>query len=379
MRAGKLLAIALMIAGCGGGGSGTGAGGRGAAGGGADGKGGAGQGGRTALHRGESDGTGGVTTAAGGTTTPSQGGRAGSTSVVAGQGGVGGGAALGGRTGTTQGQGGQPGGGVPTGGSSAGTGGAGQAGAGGSVIGGTGGGSGGQPAITGTGGQPAAIGGGAGGAAGAVATAGVGGRAAGGAGGAPSVVAACNAATCPTGCCDGNRCVSAPSTQQCGLAGAACQTCAACQRCSTSGACELDPQSRWQMFAVSATLAPLYSDGSAWDGTRDLYGGALPDPFVQFEMPVGNALGYTDTIVDSVAPIWNQAVIPSSAAVRASDLLPGGTAWSLWVGDDDGNTYAELMCEMTGPLSTADFAAGAFGRSGLDGCLTVSMRLVCAM
>lgn len=170
-----------------------------------------------------------------------------------------------------------------------------------------------------------------------------------------------------------------PSAPQCGLGGAACQTCAACQRCSTSGACELDPQSRWEMFAVSASLAPAYSDGSAWDGPRDLYGGALPDPFAQFEMPVDNALGWTDTIVDTLSPMWNQAVIPASAAVRASDLLPGGRSWDLWIGDEDADNYAELMCEITGPLTAADFAAGGFGRTGVDGCLTVSMRLVCAM
>jgi len=373
MRVGKLIGVALLIAGCGGGTESPR--GLGGAGGGMTASIGVGQGGQTALHRGESlDGTGGASVGPG-RIISSQGGNGGSVLPVSGAGGTSSAAALAGHSGSGPGQGSVGGSGPSPSGGTVGSGGSGSGGRAVAASGGAGG-RGGQGGVTAAGGQPVSSAGGAGGVAGAPGSAGQGG---GGAGGAPAAVVTCNAVTCPTGCCDGARCVTTPTTQQCGLAGAACQACAACQRCSSSGACELDPQSRWQMFAVSATLAPLYSDGSPWDGPRDLYGGALPDPLVRFEMPVGTAVGYTDTIVDTLAPMWNQAVIPAASAVRASDLLAGGTSWSLLVGDEDADNYADVMCEIPGPLVPADFAAGAFGRTGVNACLTLAMRLVCAM
>jgi len=133
------------------------------------------------------------------------------------------------------------------------------------------------------------------------------------------------------------------------------------------------------MFAVSATLAPTYSDGSAWDAPGEPFGGALPDPFADFEMPVDNSLGYTDVLTDTLTPAWNQPVIPATSAVRASDLLPGGQAWDLWVGDEDANHYADVMCELDGPLTLADLQAGGFTRTNVDSCLSVTVRLTCAM
>ncbi len=41
----------------------------------------------------------------------------------------------------------------------------------------------------------------------------------------------CSAATCPTGCCVGNTCVSPPTNAACGTAGAACTPCGATETC----------------------------------------------------------------------------------------------------------------------------------------------------
>lgn len=41
------------------------------------------------------------------------------------------------------------------------------------------------------------------------------------------VSASCNASNCGSGCCNGNTCVTPPTTQQCGLAGRSCRTCTA--------------------------------------------------------------------------------------------------------------------------------------------------------
>jgi hypothetical protein len=52
-------------------------------------------------------------------------------------------------------------------------------------------------------------------------------------GGKIDVVVACNAASCPTGCCNNqNQCVTSPNNGACGSGGAACQQCAAGQECN---------------------------------------------------------------------------------------------------------------------------------------------------
>ncbi len=50
----------------------------------------------------------------------------------------------------------------------------------------------------------------------------------------PDVV--CSATTCPTGCCDGNTCVTSPSGMACGARGVACTTCPTGESC-VAGSC----------------------------------------------------------------------------------------------------------------------------------------------
>ncbi len=46
----------------------------------------------------------------------------------------------------------------------------------------------------------------------------------------------CDYSSCPTGCCQGDRCITAPTESACGAGGAQCQTCPAGQTCD-AGAC----------------------------------------------------------------------------------------------------------------------------------------------
>jgi hypothetical protein len=230
------------------------------------------------------------------------------------------------------------------------------------------------------GGQGATAGGGAGGLGqggrGVGGTAAGGGR--GGAGGGPQV---CNANNCAMGCCAGTVCVPMPTAKQCGRGGFQCAPCAGCQRCSTAGACQLDPASTWQVQAVSATLDDTTSSGGAWDRRNEPFGGSLPDPFVQLDVQVDQpsvrSLGWTTTLVDTVTPIWNELLHPQNMPIKASDLLPGGQAWQIWVGDEDDNQLGQVMCELDGPLAASDFAAGGFTRTNLDACQSVKIALIC--
>lgn len=198
----------------------------------------------------------------------------------------------------------------------------------------------------------------------------------GAAGGATAV--GCDAKSCPNGCCSGRVCVQAPTARLCGRGGGTCQACGGCQRCSPGGACELDPQSHWQMTAVSAMVNPHAPNfNGQWDPMGQKSGGPLPDPFAQFEMPVGNPIGWTSTLIDTTAPMWAEPLVPPGTAVPAGDLLPGGMQWQIWLGDEDANQQADVICELNGPITAADFAAGGFTRMNVGSCSSVKIGLMC--
>ncbi len=245
-------------------------------------------------------------------------------------------------------------------------------GGGASATGGTVGGSGGVGASYG-----GRAGGGRGGSNGLGGRGGHGDGSAGGTGG--STTAMCDARTCPGGCCAGRVCVQAPSASLCGRGGGACQACGSCQRCSFAGACELDPQSHWQLSAVSAVLngMPPYGNGRPWDPQAGDMGGPLPDPFAQFEIPIPTVVGTTSTILDTTNPMWKQPLLPPGTAIPASDLLPGGAQWKIWIGDEDANQQAQVMCDLNGPIAAGDFAAGGFTRMNAGSCYSVTIGLTC--
>jgi hypothetical protein len=131
------------------------------------------------------------------------------------------------------------------------------------------------------------------------------------------------------------------------------------------------------MSAVSATVDQNFSDGTAWDLPGQPFGGKLPDPFAQFEMPTGSAIGWTTTLIDTTMPVWNELLEPANTALTASDLLPGGQPWRVWIGDEDAGGFGEVMCDVNGPVTAADFLAGGFTRTKVSSCQTVSIALAC--
>lgn len=181
--------------------------------------------------------------------------------------------------------------------------------------------------------------------------------------------------------------------------GAPCPTCAPCERCSSAGTCEIDPQSRWDLSVVSATLNPADphnqpSAGTAWDGQSEV-GGLLPDPFCELDVPFVDAsgdpavevIGLVPAIADTLAPNWSTAVAPAlpllhpaGEPIRAGDLLAGGRPWVITIGDDDQGSLSpsgETMCQIEGPLETSDFRAGGFMRANVGSCFTANFKLLC--
>jgi hypothetical protein len=246
---------------------------------------------------------------------------------------------------------------------------------------GAGGGAGGGGAVGSDAGRDAAAGaGGVAGQDGGGGSAGAGGAAdAGGAGGAGGNVGTCGPATCPNGCCAGGRCVTNLSTTQCGWAGAACAPCGPCQRCSTTGACGVDPSSRWLVLALSAELTMMAPGGGPWDpgGTPT---SSKPDPFCEFEMPPGDLTnaGVTSTIVDSFTATWDQTISPVGQAIQASDLMStNANRWLLWVGDDEFNGSGTVACQVHPPMQESWLLKGQFTLQNIDYCKSLTIGLVC--
>jgi len=207
----------------------------------------------------------------------------------------------------------------------------------------------------------------------------------GGAGGAPPPV--CGPKTCMNGCCDASgKCVAGQADDACGHGGAACAPCGGCLQCNTSGACEVDPSSVWDVVCGSATIKQTQPNGATWDPHTASADGTNPDPFCQFEMPANTTnpnLGKSSpTVMDSFTPLWNYDVTPSAKPIKASDLMSTAKTWRLWIGDDDGCTahgcVGQEICEIDQPLEASAFVAGQITRTNLGSCISVTVKFVCA-
>jgi hypothetical protein len=75
----------------------------------------------------------------------------------------------------------------------------------------------------------------------------------------------CDAASCPSGCCDGATCLS-PDPSHCGTGGGACNTCARGTLCS-AGSCQnnLDPDALFWVEITASEAETTDANGEAWD------------------------------------------------------------------------------------------------------------------
>lgn len=173
--------------------------------------------------------------------------------------------------------------------------------------------------------------------------------------------------------------------------------CGPCQRCGASHSCEVDPASTWDVSAIAASINPVDPNVKASNATKDWdvdtggeIGGSQPDPFVELDylstavMPIGHTTPITDTLLPNWGALMGPAAAllnPMNAPVHASDLMAGGKSWLITVFDDDVDTavgpFGEIICDINGPLTSADFINGGFTRVNVDSCFSVSIKLTC--
>ncbi len=166
----------------------------------------------------------------------------------------------------------------------------------------------------------------------------------------------------------------------------ACSACGKCLLCNTSGVCDVDPSSTWDVVCGQATIAQTQPNGATWDPHTPGPDGTAPDPFCQFEMPANTTnpnLGKSSpTLPDTFSPVWNADVTPSGNPIKASDLMSSAKTWRLWIGDDDGCTargcVGQELCEIDQPLTAGALINGQVVRQNLGSCLSMTVKFVCA-
>jgi hypothetical protein len=177
-----------------------------------------------------------------------------------------------------------------------------------------------------------------------------------------------------------------------GATGVCSPACGPCEICTAAGACDVDPNSTWDLAAIAAALNPVDPGNqiapNTWDVPTEPIEGPNPDPFCELDMPPPTTvIGQTATIPNTLAPIWSALVGPNpgllnppQAPLRAGDLLAGGKPWILFIGDDDAGILfpsGETMCTINGPLLPSDFRAGGFMRTNIGSCFSASFKLTC--
>ncbi len=178
----------------------------------------------------------------------------------------------------------------------------------------------------------------------------------------------CDATSCPFGCCVGDQCFLGTTTAACGIGGEQCETCNPCYQCGvSSGDCELDPDSKWAIVCIDATITTT-NGGTSWD-----VDGSAPDPYCGWESPTGTPVTRTATQSDTRFPVWDQQ---AANGISASTLLSGGGAWSLFVYDEDVGAN-DFICGVTGPMPESAFALGGFTDTNNAGCTSWEVDLTC--
>ena len=154
--------------------------------------------------------------------------------------------------------------------------------------------------------------------------------------------------TC-NGCCDGDQCLSGNLESACGWFGDACVSCGTGMECSV-GQCVVDPDSKWDIQVVSATVPDRDANGDTWDSF-----GGLPDPFVRLETEdgVNTFSAETDDVPNTTTPFYFDTILTGVPARALQDRL------TVWVRDADtfgsttmGSCYSEFV--------QSDFSGAAF-------------------
>lgn len=181
------------------------------------------------------------------------------------------------------------------------------------------------------------------------------------------------ASFCTAGCCDAaDQCLlhSQQDNINCGDQAGACEPCAAGSSC-VGGACI--GGATWEIWAISASLAPKKANGDDWDNAW--VSDPRPDPFFGIARSSAKwSWQYFNsaTLDNTLGPQWNEKV----GVWAESDLL-NTTGVLLRVHDDDiGYGVNDPIGECTVVFTAADLKAGDYTTTCGDGVTSLTLKFV---
>ena len=187
----------------------------------------------------------------------------------------------------------------------------------------------------------------------------------------------CDSSSCPNGCCQNGQCVTNRNSQACGNGGGACAPCRACLRCSSAGACEPDPSSSWRVTCVSATVSDTKPNGQVWDPAYSSPPQSNADPLCRLDTKDGRSRS-SPVAMDTLTPVWNADVTPTSGGGLTASLLLGQGQWTITVLDDDPAVpTTETICTVTPQLSATTLGSGMLDFSNVGSCKELTLTVAC--
>jgi hypothetical protein len=168
--------------------------------------------------------------------------------------------------------------------------------------------------------------------------------------------------------------------QMCGTNGVQCAACGSCFRCGTAKSCEPDPTASWNLICGSATIAPTKPNGTPWDTGISISSGPNPDPFCRLTTSDGRTRS-SPVITDTLTPVWNANVTPTSGGGLTARMLSTAGSWTLTVYDQDSTgigTAMDFICSVSPAVTSAEFQSGTLSFSSVGSCNQLTLALTCA-
>jgi hypothetical protein len=156
-----------------------------------------------------------------------------------------------------------------------------------------------------------------------------------------------------------------------------CAPCGACLRCGSVGACEPDPSSRWKVTCVSAKVSATKPNGQVWDPAYSSPPQSNADPFCRLDTRDGRSRS-SPIVMDTLTPVWNADVTPTSGGGLTASLLLGQGQWTITVLDDDPAVpTTETICTVTPQLSATTLGSGILDFSNVGSCIDLTLTVAC--
>jgi hypothetical protein len=119
-------------------------------------------------------------------------------------------------------------------------------------------------------------------------------------------------------------------------------------------------------------------NGQVWDPAYSSPPQSNPDPFCRLDTRDGRSRS-SPVVMDTLAPVWNADVTPTSGGGLTGSLLFGQGQWTITVLDDDPAVpTTETICTVMPQLSATALGSGMLDFSNVGSCIDLALTVACA-